>query len=374
MKKILLTIIIFSLSLSTIACTSEMTTNIEDGLREGMKGIEEGIKEGAEGIQEGLRDGGFVGINNVNRIKNYKNTISLNEEFELEEEFNNLKIELIPTNLIIEYGNENKIEYTGDKKLDEYKLEFEVSDNILKINEYLTKNIRKSINSKLILTLEKDIYDTLNIDLISGNLETEKLIGNKNIYIDLVSGNIKIDSIEGDNLTIDTISGSTNINNIDLKTIGTTSSTSGNINLGNIETKEFHSDTISGNLNIENIHTRKSSISSTSGKVKINKGDLDKVNISAISGDININANTKDAYLETTSGSIELNGNSKTINVDNISGDINIIGTNKNSKIYIDSISSNIDIFGNKYKRTVDIKGNDGDIAIESVSGSIKIK
>lgn len=315
----------------------------------------------------------FVNIGAIGKL-NYKNTISPKEDFIVNEKFNDIKLDLIATDLVINYGDENKIEYVGDNDLDELKLEFEVANDTLKINEYSKNSRINNLNTKCILTLEKELYNSMKLGTVSGNIMVDNLKANKNISIDTSSGYIEINTVNADDIQLEIVSGNLDIKNIFANSYLKLDNSSGFINLENIKTKEFDLNTISGDIDIYKVNALEGNIDSSSGNISIMEGDIDYFTLYSVSGDIDLIGDAKNMNIDTSSGDVSIKGKSDDIKVETISGDIVIAGVNKNSSIFVDGISSDINIFGNNYSELVDIKGKDGNIRIESSSGNILVE
>jgi len=133
------------------------------------------------------------------------------------------------------------------------------------------------------------------------------------------------------------ISGDTRINEINAK-IFNLKSTSGDVEMTNIDFDEFKGSTVSGDLNLTRFNGKSFEISSVSGDLEIKSGAInEKMFFHSVSGDINIeNLVCNEAIFKTVSGDLE--GKEfypNQISLKSVSGDIVITNHDKTKEILV---------------------------------------
>lgn len=124
------------------------------------------------------------------------------------------------------------------------------------------------------------------------------------------SGDIDLDSINTNDLKINTISG--NITARDYKS-GTFESVSGDISIENIGF--IKAKTVSGEIDINEV-SEKADLSTTSGDIEINI--------------LNIKQNSK---INTVSGNVEIQDNNSYIKTDTVSGDVDVLNNDRHAEV-----------------------------------------
>lgn len=194
----------------------------------------------------------------------------------------------------------------------------------------------------------------------------------KNLKISLVSGDIEVDeSLKFEDLTI--------------------SSTSGDINMGDIEAKSIGIETISGDIRLQNLKEDNLKLKTTSGDILVESIE-GEISLKTTSGDITINNAIGEIEAKTTSGKIEIGKIEGSIDMQSVSGNIksddfkiignsNIKTTSGDVKVYLNE-ESNCEIFTDTVSGNItlpnrrNVMGHEpySDLKIKTVSGNIRLE
>lgn len=175
-------------------------------------------------------------------------------------------------------------------------------------------------------------------------------------------------------LSIKTVSAQIVINDDLILTDMQVNSTSGDIELKNVNvTNEFETKTISGEIILENIKASECDIQTTSGDISIKSVEGEN-RIHSISGKVIVDKMTGLANIETTSGDIKINNydiqNNSTLK--SISGDIEVTFIpSVNCEMEINTLSGHIDIPNKSYRIGKEPYVN---LNIRTTSGDINVR
>lgn len=250
-----------------------------------------------------------------------------------------LKIEFDTSDLNIFFTDENEI------KVIQYSYQELKGDETFKIdksssNVTISKKSNRGFHFFYINQIVFDIYipkayeGSLEIKAVSGDIKGEENLKFKNLRIYSTSGDIEMANIEADNIDIETVSG-----DIELQKIGNNT----------IKLK-----TVSGNIEVESVKG-KIEAKSTSGNIEIEK----------IEGEVELNSTSG----EIESGDFKITGNSK---VKTTSGNVRMyLNEEANCQIQAKSTSGNI-----SYPNGRNVIGHEPyvDLNIQTTSGNIKVE
>lgn len=214
------------------------------------------------------------------------------KEMRIEDEINNISLEIPSGKVLIERANDSAITINQDiwsKKsdfLDYLDIDIEDDKLIIGVNEdYSGSNTSAIIN----LALGKNLYDSLKIDLINGEIEIEDVdfsdvdIDTVNSKVNIInsSGNIDINNVSG-KLDIKNTNGNLKVENVD-----------GSIYLSNISGDKLNAETVSGNIRIDGLNSSFVSATTNDGSVRIyNIKDSKEIDIESGFGNIVIDSET----------------------------------------------------------------------------------
>ena len=163
-------------------------------------------------------------------------------------------------------------------------------------------------NPDIEIYLPEKEYEKLVVNTVSGSIELNDRLGFENAQIESVSGSIDSD--------------------IDVKDKVTYSSTSGSLNIQDLDCDNLGISTISGSIKLDNIISNTSMIiETTSGSIELDKVDSPSIEVSSVSGSINATILSSKQYdISTVSGSISTpqNKGNETCVIETVSGSINI--------------------------------------------------
>lgn len=261
--------------------------------------------------------------------KDQKIAIDDIEELELEFRSSNL-------NLIFTDDNEVRIVQYSSEKLNENQLfAYSKSNSRLKVLEG-SKRVHFFFNftqTAYDVYIPKQYEGSLNLKSVSGDILVEDNLKLKELDISSTSGNINMKNVESKKIKLETISG--------------------DISLGDITSKELSMKSVSGSIKTGKI-SNDIKIKTTSGDMRLGaiEGEID---LSSISGKITSEdfKITGDSKVKTTSGNVEIYLNEESncqIRPKTLSGDIEVangiyvMGENPYSKFVVETVSGNIEL------------------------------
>ncbi|MBQ4100357.1 MAG: DUF4097 family beta strand repeat protein [Oscillospiraceae bacterium] len=273
-----------------------------------------------------------------------QNTYTVNDDFK------NIYIMGVEADITLIPANDNSCKVVCDESEKIYHT-VEVLDDTLTIKRKDTKKWYERIISfdfgKMAVTvyLPKDEYENLYALTLSGsinilsnfsfkNAEVYNTSGNTGFFantsddvtITAVSGTVNASSFECNNLTIETVSGEMNVQNINAKNNIGANAVSGDISLNNIECKNIKTSAVSGDVEFKNV---------------IANGDI---YIDTVSGDIDL-ANSDGTYLNIATTSGDVKGtllSDKVFFTDTTSGEIDVPRTTADEKCEIETVSGDV--------------------------------
>lgn len=136
--------------------------------------------------------------------------------------------------------------------------------------------------------------------------------------------------------------------------------------------------TVSGNIELkEDLNAKDMEVETISGNIIGEKLTSDDLDISTTSGNIKLADLSGSIEVDTISGNTSLVFTSGNLSIDSISGDISLeVSQAKDMYNYrVDTVSGNIDIFGDRFKREVDLNSSaKNKIEVDTVSGDFKVQ
>ena len=324
------------------AIGSKKSKNDNDFISKFTQSMESVIKKTTETF-ENL---GNIDLDTLDINLNIRGQNNTHDEMRIDDEIKNINIDIPSGKIYIERAIDSAITISQDiwsKKadLDNY-LNVEVLDDSLNISvndEYRTYDATPIIH----LSLGKNIYDNLAIDLTNGSIEVEDVdftnstIDTVNARITVINscGKLDINNVNGKidikntngNLNIDNVNGSVYLSNISGDE-ASVDAVSGNVRVDGLNTKIFSVDTTSGNIRIYHIKdTEKISLDSSSGNIVIDsegfEGDI-KANIEA--NDINLSEKYKNKMQSDNGYEVSTDANKEDllINIDSGFGKVSL--------------------------------------------------
>lgn len=292
------------------AIGSKKARNDNDFISKFTQSMESVIKKTTETFENlGNIDFDNIDINQFT-IRGQSNT---HKETRIDDEIKNINVDLASGKIYIERAIDNSITLSQDiwsKKTDLNDfLDVEIVEDTLNISindAYTNIDATPVIN----LSLGKNIYENLDINLTNGTIEiedvdfTNTVVDSVNARITVINscGNLDIDNVNGKidlkntngNLVIDNVNGSVYLNNISGES-ASVDAVSGNIRVDGLSSKNFKADTSSGNIRIYRIKDAKDiDLDSGSGNIVIDsegfEGDI-KVNVEG--NDLNLSEKYK---------------------------------------------------------------------------------
>lgn len=219
---------------------------------------------------------------------NIKGESNTHAEMRIDDEINKISIDIPNGKILIERAVDSAITLSQDiwskrNDLIDY-LDVDIDEDSLNITVNDKYN-KVDASAVIKLSLAKNLYDSLEIDIVNGTVEIsdvdfkDQTIDSVNAKITIInsSGNLSIDNVNGKidikntngELEIDNVNGAVYLSNISGE-MASVDAVSGNIRVDGLNSKEFDADTTSGNIRIFGIKdTKNISLDSTSGNIII---------------------------------------------------------------------------------------------------------
>ena len=226
---------------------------------------------------------------------NIRGKVNTHKEMRIEDEINNISIEIPNGKLSIERANDSAITVNQDiwaKKsdlIDYLDIDIDGDKLVIRTNEKYENNDASAV---LNIALGKNLYESLKVDLINGEIQIED-VDFTNVELDSVNSKVNIINLSGDihvnnvngkidikntngNLNVENVNGSIYLSNITGQSANA-ETISGNIRVDGLDSKSFKSDTNSGNIRIYNIKDSKEiNMSSGFGNIVIDSENYQK--------------------------------------------------------------------------------------------------
>lgn len=221
---------------------------------------------------------------------NIKGQVNTHKEMKIDDDINAININIPSGKILIERANDSSITLNQDiwsKKpdLNEY-LDIEISEDRLNISvNEVYKNLEATAIIKI--ALDKNLYESLDIDLVNGNIEIEDVDFSES-KIDSLNAKVNIINSQG-NIDIQNTNGKVDIKNThgDLQV----DNVNGSIYLANISGDKAEIDAVSGNIRVDGLDTKNLDADTHSGNIRIyNIKDAEKINLNTGYGNIVIDS------------------------------------------------------------------------------------
>lgn len=221
---------------------------------------------------------------------NIRGDINTHKEMRIEDEINTINVDIPSGKVFIDRAIDSAISLSQDiwAKKDELidYLNIEINDDSLdiKLNETY-----KNLDATAVIKLElgKNLYDSLNINLVNGVIEIEDVdfssldIDTVNTKVNIINsqGNIDINNVNG-KLDLKNTNGYLNIENVN-----------GTIYLSNIAGDGANITSTSGNIRIDGLSSKTLKAENSSGNIRVyNIKDVENIDLNSGSGNIVIDA------------------------------------------------------------------------------------
>ena len=267
-------------------------------------------------------------------VYNSKNISYEEKTYECSSKITSIEVDESSNSIIVTAGNKDYpyIEYMERANY----LEYEISEEKGVLSVKRKRDIRNNISFGIDFTdtsfhvyLPKDYNGDLSVSTSSGSINLSE-INAKNIDLNSSSGSIHSEDINGNTILSHSSSGSQRFSDIDAASL-TCETTSGSQRLSNVSADSVLCDASSGSTHLENVASDSVSIDTTSGSIRFQNLKADQIYILATSGSISGSIDGKESDYSisssVTSGSCNLNdrnSGSKELKVKATSGSINI--------------------------------------------------
>ena len=278
---------------------------------------------------------------------NLKGEINSHKDFKVDDQIDYINVDIVNGDIIIEKSTDPGILISADvysKKpnLTDY-IDVKIVDNKLNISNNRDYNgVSASLSLKI--SLDKDLYESLNIENVNGKIEVADT-DFSTINIDTVNAKINLFNIKAA-IDIDNVNGKIDIKNIDGKLA--IDNVNGSVYLADLKGELAEIDTVNGNVRVDGLKSDKLSVDSERGSIRV----------------FTIK-DTKEIELETRNGNL-------VVDTAAYNGDV---------RAFVEGSSANItDKFVNKiktdegYEISTNNEKTDLEIKAESVFGKISIR
>ena len=319
------------------AIGSKKSRNDNDFVSKFTQSMEAVIKKTTETFENlGNFDLDNIDINQFN-IRGQMNT---HDEMRIDDDINNINIDIPSGKIYIERSIDSAITLSQDiwskkSNLVDF-LDVEVLGDSLNISindEHRNYDATPVIH----LSLGKNIYDSLAIDLVNGSIEVEDVdftnstIDSVNARITVINscGKLDINNVNGKidikntngTLNIDNVNGSVYLSNISGQEANV-DAVSGNVRIDGLNSKTFTADTTSGNIRIYHVKDAESiSLDSSSGNIIIDsEGFEGEIKARIEASDLNLSEKYKNKMQIENGYEVSTNANKEDLNIDVKSG------------------------------------------------------
>lgn len=207
----------------------------------------------------------------------------------------NNSIKFVNYNLRIEVSFLDSFELVKGEK---GKISFQIDDDIyddleiikdgksLTIKDKRSSFFHKGCSGKIVIEAGENVYfESFKLKLINADMLIDSIVGN-DVSIESVSGDCTINQIKAQSVNISQVSGDSKINIIN-STLLKLSSVSGDCIVDTLNTNKMFLTRVSGDLTIDDCYANIASIDTVTGDVNI-YGNINELKKSSVSGSINI--------------------------------------------------------------------------------------
>ena len=221
---------------------------------------------------------------------NIRGKVNTHKEMRIEDEINNISIEIPNGKLSIERANDSAITVNQDiwaKKsdlIDYLDIDIDGDKLVIRTNEKYENNDASIV---LNLALGKNLYESLKVDLVNGEIQIED-VDFTNVELDSVNSKVNIINLSGD-IHVNNVNGKIDIKNTNGNL--NVENVNGSIYLSNITGQSANAETISGNIRVDGLDSKSFKADTNSGNIRIyNIKDSKEINMSSGFGNIVIDS------------------------------------------------------------------------------------
>lgn len=221
---------------------------------------------------------------------NIRGKVNTHKEMRIEDEINNIRIEIPNGKLSIERANDSAITVNQDiwaKKsdlIDYLDIDIDGDKLVIRTNEKYENNNASAV---LNLALGKNLYESLKVDLVNGEIQIED-VDFTNVELDSVNSKVNIINLSGD-IHVNNVNGKIDIKNTNGNL--NVENVNGSIYLSNITGQSANAETISGNIRVDGLDSKSFKADTNSGNIRIyNIKDSKEINMSSGFGNIVIDS------------------------------------------------------------------------------------
>ena len=237
------------------------------------------------------------------------NQLTVNNSYDLTEDFEDIDINISITNLEIKIANVDKCNVTCVEKEKQYH-EVKVENKTLIINKIDKRKWYEKFfmfdieRMKIVITLPNKDYKNLNLktstgdtiitDLILNNINLEASTGNINLeniksadaYIEASTGDLNLKNITSTNVELKTSTGNINFKDYIIENTLKASASTGNITFEKIDAKDINISTSTGNISGSIITPKTFTTNTSTGDIKVPNTTGNPCKLSTSTGNI----------------------------------------------------------------------------------------
>jgi|GEM_PF-1910153 len=194
------------------------------------------------------------------------------------------------------------------------------------------------------MSVEDTVCDRISLELSSGDLEADQLITREALLIKSSSGELNLGTLNGETIDIKASSGDINIGTLMASESTEVNSSSGEISADQITSSQTLVKTSSGTIGINLLETLDGALYATSGDIILGSAEAVKLDIELSSGDLKIAELIGDRTFVKTTGKGEIENARGALKYRGSSGDVFLGVTDLNASIDIDLSSGDINL------------------------------
>ena len=234
---------------------------------------------------------------------------------------------------------------------------------------------------EMVVTIPNDKeIGNLNVDVSSGGLKFDGINVTNSINVKSSSGNIEIKNVNTPTISVKVSSGNYKLINATATSV-VLSAKSGNLFVDNVDASSLHLEANSGNISLSNLNVEDLYVKLSSGITKINDSYVSVANIFSNSGLVTINDTTIKTVneMKLSSGNVTMNDvdiEKLNLRVSSARIEINFRTNVSHYRINVDQSSGNLKINNNSYDSDYNngISNVDYYIVIKTSSGNVRLK
>ncbi len=245
----------------------------------------------------------------VKRAKEVKNTYNIVEEFD------NFDIKVETIDVEIKYSDDDKC-VVDVIETDHISHDIKVKDNTLVVTDkddrkWMDKLFFNFVDMKIVISLpnDKTSYNELKVNITTGDVKVDKDIEFNKVIYDSTTGDIDLKNVNCKSFVANITTGNVFLTNVNIENSLEVSTTTGDITFKNVIAKSFSIVTTTGDVELDKCDAHTISVVTTTGDVDGKLLSNKTFTTATTTGDINVPKTTAEdtCQITTTTGDITIN-------------------------------------------------------------------